>query len=56
LDIADLYRAMGRRTDERRTLEGYVARPVLGSHAAYLAKYLQEHGHDDLVAHITTRQ
>ena len=54
LDIADLYRAVGRAADERRTLESYVARPVLRSHAVYLAKYLQQHGHADLVTLIRT--
>ena len=56
LDVADLYRAVGRGADERRTVEGYVAHPVLGTHAVYLAKYLQQHGHADLVSLIRTRE
>jgi hypothetical protein len=55
LDIADLYRAMERPADERRTLEQYVSRPVLRSHAPYLAEYLTRHGHDDLAERITTQ-
>lgn len=53
LDIADLYRLTGRHDEERRTLEQYVSRPVLRSHATYLAEYLNEHGHGDLAERIT---
>lgn len=55
LDIADLCRARGDNQRERRVLEGYVADPMPGSHALYLADYLRRHGHDDLVASITAR-
>jgi hypothetical protein len=55
LDIADLYASLGRDDDARRTLEDYVSSPVRGNHAGYLAKYLAERGHDDLVAQIRTR-
>ena len=54
LDVADVYRATGDVAGERRVLEGYVARPVLGTHAGYLADYLASHGHGDLVRRITT--
>ena len=53
LDIADLYRAIGRTADERRTLEHYVSRPVLRNHAPYLADYLAARGHQDLASRIT---
>jgi hypothetical protein len=53
LDIADLYRSIGRHEEERRTLEQYVSRPVLRSHASYLAQYLTERGHGDLAERIT---
>jgi hypothetical protein len=54
LDIADVHRAAGDREAERRTLERYVSGPVLRAHASYLAGYLQEHGHRDLVDQIQT--
>lgn len=53
LDIADLYRAMGRTAEERRTLEQYVSRPVLRNHAPYLADHLTARGHPDLASRIT---
>ncbi len=53
LDVADLYRLTGRHDEERRTLEQYVSRPVLRSHATYLAEYLSERGHADLAEQIT---
>lgn len=53
LDIADVYRGIGREADERRALEQYVSRPVLRGHAAYLADYLVAHGHEDLTVRIT---
>lgn len=56
LDIADLYRSTGRYDEERRILERYVSRPVLRSHAAYLAEYLTGHGHGDLAGRITARE
>lgn len=55
LEIADLYGALGRCDDERRTLETYVTRGVLKSHAVYLEKYLVERGYPDLVGQIKTR-
>lgn len=55
LDIADVYRAIGDREAERRTLEQYVSRPVLRSHATYLAEYLVQRDHADLVPLITLR-
>ena len=56
LDIADVYRAIGRTADERRTLEHYVSRPVLRGHASYLADYLAARGHDDLTPRITVHE
>ena len=55
LDIADVYRAIGRRADERRTLEEYVAEPMLRSHVSHLSGYLIAQGHDDLVPRIKTK-
>jgi hypothetical protein len=56
LDIADVYRATGRLDEERRTLERYVSKPVLRTHASYLATYLRDRGHADLAASITVHQ
>jgi hypothetical protein len=56
LDIADVYRSTGRLDEERRTLERYVSEPVLRNHASYLAKYLQDRGHGDLVSSIIVRE
>ena len=55
LDIADVYRAVGDHDAERRTLEHYVSRPVLRSHAEYLTEYLQQRGHEALIPLITVR-
>jgi hypothetical protein len=55
LDIADLYRAVGRPEDERRTLERYVAQPALRTHAEYLTGYLEQRGHGDLAPMIQVR-
>jgi hypothetical protein len=55
LDVADVYRSMGRTRDERRTLEAYVADTVLRNHADYLRDYLNRFGHADLASRITTR-
>ncbi len=54
LDIAEVYRAIGNPESERRTLEGYVSRAVLASHAPYLTDYLHRHGHADLAQQVTT--
>jgi hypothetical protein len=54
LDIADLYASRGRSGDSRRTLEDYVAASKSRNHAEYLAKYLVERGHGDLVSQIRT--
>jgi hypothetical protein len=55
LDIADVYRALGDRAAERRTLERYISGSVLPGHAEYLADYLQGHGHGDLINRIQVR-
>ena len=55
LDIADLYRAIGRHKEERRTLEQYVAKPVHRNHAEYLTRYLQDRSHEDLGGAIALR-
>lgn len=55
LDMADLFRARGRTADERRILECYVDEPVLPSHAGYLAAYLRDRGHEDLIPRIATK-
>jgi hypothetical protein len=55
LEIADLCRARQDTSRERRVLEAYVGEPVLQSHVEVLQWYLERHGHDDLVARITTR-
>ncbi|GLI29024.1 hypothetical protein ARHIZOSPH14_32660 [Agromyces rhizosphaerae] len=55
LDIADLCRARGETERERRLLEAYVVEPVSRPHAPYLAAYLTERGHADLVPSIRTR-
>jgi hypothetical protein len=54
LDIADMLRSLGRPVEARRVLERYVARPVIRSHAEYLAEYLPTIGHADLVPRIRT--
>lgn len=54
LDIADLYLAMGRPQEARRTLEAYVEEPHLRNHVGYLAEHLTARGHGDLVARIHT--
>ncbi len=56
LDIADLYQALGRDEDARRTLAQYVSHPVLRSHAAYLSDYLAARGYEDMVERIHTRE
>jgi hypothetical protein len=56
LDIADLCRARGETLRERRVLEAYAARPILASHRPTLVAYLERHGHEDLIARITTRE
>ena len=55
LDIAQIHAARGDTEDERRTLERYVATPVLPGHAEYLRDYLPTIGHADLVAGVTER-
>jgi len=55
LDIADVYVSLGQGEDARRTLEDYVSSPVNGGHAKYLAGYLVDRGHADLVGQIHTR-
>ena len=55
LEIAQIYAAQGCTTDERRTLENYVATPVHAGHADYLRDYLPTIGHPDLVASVTVR-
>ena len=55
LDIADVWRAIGDPSRERRVLEEYLREPVLASHARYLATYLEAHGHGALVRLIETR-
>lgn len=55
LDIADLYRSIGRHDDERRVLDDYVGRPVRPGHASYLRDYLERRGHEELTVRITTR-
>jgi hypothetical protein len=52
LDIAEMLSGLGRPADARRILEGYVERAVLPPHARYLATYLREIGHGDLVPRI----
>jgi uncharacterized protein DUF4304 len=42
LDIAEMLDAIGRPSDARRTLERYLERPVLRSHAGYLEKLSPE--------------
>lgn len=56
LEVADLCRARGDTTRERRVLEAYVNEPVLRSHASVLRDYLTRRGNDDLVDRITTRE
>ena len=55
LDIADVLFQSGDNARARSVLEDYVARPVLTSHARYLAGYLDERGQSDLVPRISTR-
>jgi len=55
LDIADLYTALARDDDARRTLERYVDEGVLPTHASYLAEYLLARGCDDLVPGLRIR-
>lgn len=55
LDIAELYDALGRHKDARRTLERYVEGSVLKSHSVYLGPYLVARGYADLVELIRTR-
>jgi hypothetical protein len=55
LDIADMLAALGRDAEARKTLEDYVANPVLRSHAGYLAEYLSKKGHPDLATRIRTK-
>src|SRR6478735_7488339 len=50
LDIAEMLDAIGRPSDARRTLERYLERPVLRSHAGYLESYLPKIGQGDLVS------
>jgi hypothetical protein len=53
LDIADLYTSVGRVRDARSVLEDYVSSPVSEAHSGYLAEYLAERGHSDLVSQIS---
>lgn len=55
LDLADMLYALGRKREAREILEEYVAKPVLRSHADYLANYLRNAGQSDLVERITTK-
>lgn len=55
LDIADMLSALGRPGAARQVLEDYVSRSVEPGHADYLATYLEQTGHPDLVDHIRSQ-
>ena len=55
LDIAQMLSGLGRPTEARAVLEGYVEQPVHRHHAAYLAEYLPSIGHADLVPRVTVQ-
>lgn len=54
LDVAEMLAALGRTQEARGVLERYVEKPMLHTHAVYLADYLPSIGHGDLVARLTT--
>ncbi len=55
LAMADLFRALGRTEDERRIIESYVRESVRRNHAGYVATYLRDKGHADLVSAIVAK-
>lgn len=55
LDIADMLSALGRPGEARQVLEDYVSRSVVPGHADYLATYLEQAGHPDLVDRIRSQ-
>lgn len=55
LDVAHMLTTLDRKSEARELLEAYVSRPVLTSHAGYLANYLDRMGHADLIPRSHTR-